>query len=113
MLQGHYGKTNNEGEARKLFKFAASNSSVEWGLNGFTGNRWVVGTLHKNSQAPILTKLDGLSIESMIYDAHSHPDATIKDFRPSGQDISIRNNSPGVKFELFMPKNPKQKWLEY
>ncbi len=114
MLQGHAGLSTSKSEAEKVFKFAASNSSVEWALEGNKSGLWFIGTLHSNEQAPnsellpyfsnlerkngslilhsterrpSLISIMGFEPESLTYSAHSHPDGTKKDFAPSGGDI--------------------------
>ena len=131
LLQGHYAFTNNKKDEKNVFTFLASNSNVEWALKGNKYGNWAIGTLGQNGQAPsfnilveyetnnkpVLITVTGFDVMSLTYDAHSHPDATKEDFKPSGQDQYSANSSKAVnsslKFWLFMPKNPKNKWLEY
>jgi len=114
MLQGHYGISKSKSDAKKIFTFVASNSNVEWSLAGFKNGDWIVGTLHQNAQAPSLEEIKGYSFNSLIYDAHSHPNNTATDFRASGNDINRANLlkavNPNSQSWLFMPKNPKTKW---
>jgi len=117
MIQGRYGITSNEKDAKSVFEFSATNSNVEWGLKGNKSNKWIVGTLHESAQAPTFSSISGFDRSNIIYSAHSHPGDSKIDFAPSGLDISnaasLRSVNPNAKSWLFMPKNPKQKWLEY
>jgi len=144
MLQGHAGFTSSKSDAINVFTFAAANSKVEWALEGNNSGMWFVGTLHSNGQAPnsnllplnsnlerkgnsiiLHTNTRNISTVNIIgfepsalkYSAHSHPDATVKDFSPSNGDIRaatyLRERNSNVRIRLFMPQNPKTKWTDY
>ncbi len=130
MLQGHYGFSDNEWEIKRVFKFVASNSDVEWAIEGNKSGKWAIGTLHENSQAPsfdyyigkrkdgypMFKVMDGFEIKSVLYRAHSHPGNGPDSFVPSNNDISnaqtLKEASPRAKVWIFMPEHPKQKWFE-
>ena len=68
----HFALSSNKSEAKKIFTFAASNSDVEWGLNGNKKGGWVVGTINENAQAPSFRGVAGFEKSNIIYRAHSH-----------------------------------------
>ncbi|MCY1636748.1 JAB-like toxin 1 domain-containing protein, partial [Marinifilum sp. D737] len=114
VYQGNYAETTNKNDAQSVFKFVAGNSNVEWSMNQFTGGRMVLGTLHQNTQAPTLQKIQGYSVESMLLDFHSHPNATANDFQVSGGDRryarSLRKINPNIKFYVYIPHLTKKNW---
>jgi RHS repeat-associated protein len=119
MVEGNYAITKSGSEAKKVFEFAAKNSTVEWGVNNYKNGDWVVGTLHEGSQAPNFVNLNShYSIENTLYDAHSHGGTSYDiDFWPSYPwDIDaaakIKQHNPNAVIKLFMPQNPTRKWMD-
>ena len=111
MLNGNYGITRSEWEAKRVFKFLGYNSDVEWSFIGFRNGNWVIGTLYSTSQAPTYTGLgDDYSSEKRVYDAHSHG----KTYGgPSPEDLS--NYKPKYGRWLLEPNNPdpSKRWISY
>ncbi|MEM9363631.1 MAG: JAB-like toxin 1 domain-containing protein [Bacteroidota bacterium] len=75
-----YGVTSNLSDALGVFKFAADNSKVEFGVQGFQLDNgdysYVVGTSRSPSYAFNAYHLGlsgGYSIENLQFDLHSHP----------------------------------------
>ena len=75
-----YGITQNMKDAFDVFKFAADNSSVEWGLQSFKldngAQAHVVLTSRMESSAGNAYHLGlsgGYEVENLIFDVHSHP----------------------------------------
>jgi RHS repeat-associated protein len=132
-LQGQIAFSRSETDVRNVFEFAAVNSSVEWSLEGSKNGNWAIGALiggtsqalsmgyitgFKENNKPIIQIFGGFEVENKIYDAHSHPDSDpIDDFNPSDQDVhnasSARKINPSIRFQLFTPKNPNQKWQDF
>jgi RHS repeat-associated protein len=115
MLPSYYGKTNSSFDAKNLFRFAASNSTVEWSIAGFKNKEWLVGTLRQGSQTMSIWNVAGYSFDNIIYKAHSHGGKEPSyDFVPSSNDFqnarTLRNINPIVESWLFMPQNPNKKW---
>ncbi len=116
MLQLYFGKSKSKSEAKKVFTFCATNSTVEWALAGFKNGDWLVGTLREDAQAPNFSANgSAYGFYNKLFNAHSHGgnDSRI-DFQPSDNDISnardLIKNNPNAQSWLFMPKNPNQKW---
>ena len=117
-VKGNYAVTKSEHEALKVFVFAAKNSTVEWGVNNYKNGDWVVGTLRQGSQAPNFSAIDGINytLANTLYDAHSHGGTVPSyNFQPSSNDNSIASkilqHNPNATVKLFMPQNPRQRWL--
>ncbi|MHC1707097.1 MAG: RHS repeat-associated core domain-containing protein [Bacteroidales bacterium] len=70
--------TLNKADAVNVFKFAASNSDVEWSLSKYNGvgrsTNFMISTLHNDRFAPSFSRL-GLSESSILITMHSHPGA--------------------------------------
>lgn len=96
-----------------LFTFVASHSYNEWGISGYKNGNWLVGTLYQDAQAP---NFDGLGKDyhsnNQLYRAHSHGGYGSSYFEPSINDITNARALPNTKSYLFMPKNPKTKWIQ-
>jgi hypothetical protein len=73
---GNYAVTNNKRDAFEVFKFAAENSIVEWGIQGYrtiTGqNEYFVGTSHNTEYVNSSHTMNRFQESNMIFDMHSH-----------------------------------------
>ncbi|UII76006.1 hypothetical protein LV716_17335 [Flagellimonas sp. HMM57] len=74
-----FGVTQNMADAFDVFKFAADNSSVEWGLQSYKldngANSYIVGTSKSESYAfngYHLGLSGGYAVENLLFDVHSH-----------------------------------------
>jgi RHS repeat-associated protein len=112
-IKGRYAKTRSGTDAKNLFTFVASHSYNEWGISGYKNGDWLVGTLYQDAQAP---SFDGLGknyhLNNQIYRAHSHGGIGETYFKPSVEDLTRARGLPNTKSYLFMPKNPKTKWIQ-
>jgi RHS repeat-associated protein len=74
--KGHYAITGSH-EAGDAFLFAANNSNVEWGLEGYQGKdgrEYVLRTSHSNETVmPRDNSREGLTMGNQFFDMHSHP----------------------------------------
>jgi RHS repeat-associated protein len=118
-VEGNYAITKSGSEAKKVFEFAAKNSTAEWVVNNYKNGDWVVGTLHEGSLAPNFVKLNSYyNMENTLYHAHSHGGTGHDvDFWPSYPwDIDfaarIKQHNPNAVVKLFMPQNPTRKWMD-
>jgi len=117
MLQLYYGTTESSSDAKKVFKFAAKNSTVEWGLGKNNSGLWVVGTLKADGQAPTFEGISGFKFENILFYAHSHggknPDY---DFVPSINDVNSARNlkriNPTSQSWLYTPQNLRRLWID-
>ena len=71
-------QTNNAGEAKSLFEFAAKNSNVEWSNSSFSEGKNFVSTTHEHGGegfAQLLLKgnVPGESASDLLEYDHSHP----------------------------------------
>jgi len=115
-LQLYYGTTKSSSDAKKVFMFAAQNSTAEWGLRKNKSGLWIVGTLRAGSQAPTFNDVSGFKFENILFDAHSHggksPDY---DFVPSSNDIrnarNLKKTNSTSQIWLYMPQNPQLIWI--
>ena len=112
-----YAVSSSKNDTDKVFRFAASNSNVEWGLSGNKNGKWAVGTINENAQAPMFSKIQGFEKQNIIYREHSHSGSHPRiDFTPSTNDITnarlLKQINPNAKSYLFMPKNPLNKKIE-
>ncbi|MDR2010636.1 MAG: hypothetical protein LBQ22_09160 [Bacteroidales bacterium] len=115
MIPGYYGETKTMFDAKNLFRFTASNSTVEWSIAGFKNGNWLVGTLREGSQAISLWNINGYRFDDIIYKVHSHGgNVPSYDFIPSNNDMinarSLLKINPSAESWLFMPQNPNGKW---
>lgn len=73
---GNYAISGSE-EVGDVFLFAANNTNVEWGLEGYQGEdgrQYVIRTEHKDSEVRYRdNNKEGLSMENQFFDLHSHP----------------------------------------
>lgn len=73
---GSYAISNSH-ETGDVFLFAANNTNVEWGLEGYQGKesrQYVLHTQHKKaSVASRDNSKEGLTISNQFFDIHSHP----------------------------------------
>jgi RHS repeat-associated protein len=70
---GSWAKTNSSSDAYGVFKFASDNSDVEWGLQQYSGNRFILGTSHFSESVGGLNGVSGYDILDLQIDYHSHP----------------------------------------
>lgn len=87
-----HGTTSNFTDAKKVFQFAADNSSAEWTIGGFRtgqGNNFLVGTTHiaDKVQVPWAFGEKGLTYENNIYSGHTHPYNPM----PQPHDVGVSN----------------------
>ena len=62
----------------KIFKFAADNTNVEWSIHRGSGNEYVIGTSHKQSEVSSYSCLSGKAPGSVpVASIHSHPNIGI------------------------------------
>ena len=116
-LKSSYSISSKGKEAQKAFEFLASNSNVEWTLQGnktSSGNKYLLGTIHENAQAFSTTPIKGFGRNSIFLHAHSHPNATRDDFSISSPDYSNAKRtwkvSPNAKYYIYTPKLTKTTW---
>jgi len=116
-LKSNYSISSKKNEAQKTFEFLASNSNVEWTLQGnktSTGNKYLLGTVHENSQAFSTSSIKGFGRSSIFLHIHSHPNATRDDFSISGPDYSNAESTwklnPDAKYYIYTPKLTKATW---
>ncbi len=114
-----YGTTNNFTDARRVFQFAADNSSAEWSIGGFymgskRSDEYLVGTSHKQDKvvAPYSFGVKGYSYDNNIYAGHTHPYSRY----PQQHDLKLSNPKAynflyytgvgnGTRENYFMPFN--------
>ena len=128
LIQGHYGITDNEWEAYRVFKFVVHNSTPEWSLIANKQGIWFIATLHEGSQAPeakiltgfetdgmpIFQRIEGFEIENLSISIHNHQG---KFYEPSGNDATraklMRKDNPSLRFRLYRQDHPDLKWKDY
>ncbi len=75
-FNGKYAITTNKKDAFKVFKFAADNTDVEWGIDGYRtseDNEYVVRTSHSEDAVTMSTSLSKYNEFDQIFNIHSHP----------------------------------------
>jgi JAB-like toxin 1 len=123
----NYMQTNNAGETKSLFEFAAKNSNVEWSKNTFSDGKIFLSTTHEHGGegfAQLLLKgnIPGESASNAVDLTHSHPDAPggvpvpyPSGVAPAGMNINrggdmevareMVKSSPSVQFSIYTPSN--------
>jgi hypothetical protein len=84
MYDGHYGETTNKVDAFNVFKYAADNTNVEWGVNGYKtdeGRNYLLRTSHSNEHVAA-TDGNNNSLD-LSFSMHIHPNAS-DSYKPSG-----------------------------
>jgi len=82
---GAWSKTSNKRDAYKVFKFGSDNSQVEWGLEEYTNDRFLIGNNHFSEAVGSMTDVAGYNIKDLKRDYHSHLGTTNTDNQASGQ----------------------------
>jgi RHS repeat-associated protein len=107
--QGVVANTNNRGDARGVFGFAARNSNVEWSYQAYTDGSYSISTSF-NANYTVWGSLHSDNFDKIVaHDIHNHPVSISSDRYPSGQDVlrarvlAIKN--PSVKVWLYVPDN--------
>ena len=95
---GNYAITSNEADAGKLFIFAAKNSEVEWGLNGYktrNGKRFLIRTSHNSSSVGVTN--GPYNLLDMFVNVHSHAGKSGRNYA-SGYDVDPNKNSDNIYY---------------
>jgi len=114
---GAWSKTSNKIDAYNVFKFASDNSKVEWKLEEYTNNKFLLGNNHFSEAVGAMRNVSGYSIEDLIVEYHSHLGKTINDNVASGypgdQNVAARiiqnlldkkiDYSKHPRFFIYMP----------
>jgi hypothetical protein len=118
----NYMQTNNAGEAKSLFEFAAKNSNVEWSNYSFSDGKNFVSTTHEHGGegfAQLLLKgnVPGESASNILEFTHSHPDGVHypSGLAPSGTNVNRGGDmnavrqfvkySPSAQFNIYTPND--------
>jgi RHS repeat-associated protein len=118
----NYMQTNNAGEAKSLFEFAAKNSNVEWSNSSFSDGKNFVSTTHEHGGegfAQLLLKgnVPGESASNLLEYDHSHPGGVPypSGRAPAGMNVNRGGDmevvrdfvkySPSAKFNIYTPGN--------
>ncbi|WOI21613.1 RHS repeat-associated core domain-containing protein [Nonlabens ulvanivorans] len=76
---GVWAKTSNRSDAYKVFKFGADNSGVEWALEEYSGNRFIIGNSHFSETVARFNSVSGYNILHLKRFYHSHPGTSTAD----------------------------------
>lgn len=126
-----FGVTSNLDDALGVFKFAADNAKVEFGVQGFQLDNgdysYVVGTFRSENYAINAYQLGlsgGYTIENLQFDMHSHPSQagasgynTIKPTgdrkRQHGHYTDLRQSGRGLSLHYYIYHTPTQGLYRY
>jgi len=97
---GAWGKTRNKADAYNVFKFGSENSNVEWALQEYSGNRFVLGNNHFSETVAGLNNISGYNILDLKKDYHTHPGTANVDDRASG-DIGDQGYSSRIIWKFL------------
>ena len=75
-FSGSYTISKDKNKSFKVFLFAANNSDVEWGIDGYrtsSGNEYFIRTSHQKDAVAMSTSLAGYNEYTQVFKIHSHP----------------------------------------